>query len=165
MSNIRLASDILFDSVVDGNGLRMVMFTQGCTHNCSGCHNVKSHDLNGGKLVLLNDVFKEIDNGLYHSGITISGGEPFLQAQQCSDVAVYAKSKNLNVWVYTGFLFEDLLKNDVSFKLLNNIDVLVDGKFDKSLKSLNCKFKGSTNQRIIDVKKSIEFNKIELLEF
>ena len=164
ISNIRLASDILYDSVVDGPGLRMVVFTQGCKHNCDGCHNVESHDLNGGKLISLNHVFSELAGGLYHDGVTISGGEPFLQVEQCNEIALYAKRNNLTVWAYTGFLYENLIKDPENLKFIENIDVLVDGKYIKKDKSLDCKFKGSTNQRIVDVQNSLKTANTQILD-
>ena len=149
---IRLASGILYDSVVDGNGLRMVVFTQGCFHNCTGCHNKSSHDTQGGKVYKLKDIFNDIDNNLYHDGVTISGGEPFLQPNECNLIAKHAKSKGLNVWVYTGFTLEQLLKDDKYTSLLANIDILVDGKFEESLMHKKG-VTGSSNQRVIDLNK------------
>lgn len=161
---IRLASDIQTDSIVDGEGLRTVIWTQGCSHNCEGCHNPKTHSFDGGFLVDTEDVKKEIAELKYQDGVTLSGGDPFFQADAVLDIAEFCQSKGLNVWCYTGFTFEKLLEmsknNHTILELLNNIDVLVDGKFVLNLKSYDCKFRGSTNQRLINVKESLKFGKV-----
>lgn len=161
---IRLASDIQTDSIVDGEGLRTVIWTQGCSHNCEGCHNPKTHSFDGGFLVDTEDVKKEIAELKYQDGVTLSGGDPFFQADAVLDIAEFCQSKGLNVWCYTGFTFEKLLEmsknNYTILELLNNIDVLVDGKFVLNLKSYDCKFRGSTNQRLINVKESLKFGKV-----
>lgn len=161
---IRLASDIQTDSIVDGEGLRTVIWTQGCSHNCEGCHNPKTHSFDGGFLVDTEDVKKEIAELKYQDGVTLSGGDPFFQVDAVLDIAEFCQSKGLNVWCYTGFTFEKLLEmsknNHTILELLNNIDVLVDGKFVLNLKSYDCKFRGSTNQRLINVKESLKFGKV-----
>ena len=158
---IRLADDnILTDSIVDGEGLRAVIWTQGCSHNCKGCHNPETHDFTKGILKDIEEVKEEIKNLKLQDGITLSGGDPFFQAKACTEIAKFAKKQGLNVWAYTGFLFEDLLKSKKKKNLLNYIDVLVDGKFELENKSLNIKFRGSTNQRIINVPKSLKDGKV-----
>lgn len=161
---IRLASDIQTDSIVDGEGLRTVIWTQGCSHNCEGCHNPKTHSFDGGFLVDTEDIKKEIAELKYQDGVTLSGGDPFFQVDAVLDIAEFCQSKGLNVWCYTGFTFEKLLEmsknNHTILELLNNIDVLVDGKFVLNLKSYDCKFRGSTNQRLINVKESLKFGKV-----
>ena len=151
---IRLSSQIQPDSVVDGPGLRTVIWTQGCIHNCEQCHNPETHSFTGGLLVHVNSVIYNILK--VRQNVTFSGGDPFLQPKQCSIIASYAKYHGLNVWAYTGFTYEQLIafNNPDINKFLDNIDVLVDGKFDISLKSLDCKYRGSTNQRLIDMKKT-----------
>lgn len=157
---IRLAdSTVLKDSIVDGEGLRAVIWTQGCSHNCPGCHNPKTHDFNSGILVDTEYVKEQLKELKIQDGITLSGGDPFFQIEACCDIAKYAKSIGLNVWAYTGFLFEDLIKLPNALELLNYIDVLIDGKFEIENQSYDCKFRGSTNQRIINVKKSLKENK------
>ena len=161
--NIRLASDLQPDSIVDGPGIRTVIWTQGCSHNCKGCQNPTTHDFQGGFSVNVEEINKELDNLLGQQGITLSGGDPMFQAGACAKIAKHAKEIGLNVWCYTGFTFEQLLKraqNEKGFKkTLENIDVLVDGKFEKEQKSLNLYFKGSRNQRILDMPKSLEQGK------
>ena len=151
--DILLSSPLQKDSVVDGPGIRCVVWTQGCIHNCYGCHNPQTHSCNGGFLYPINALCNEI--GEIHQNITLSGGDPFLQPEQCFKIASYAKLQGLNVWAYTGFKFEDLMNNDLTRFLLTQIDVLVDGKFEMENKSLECRFRGSTNQRLIDVQKSL----------
>ena len=154
--NLRLASDLTLDSIVDGPGLRMVIWTQGCVHHCYKCHNPQTHKLDGGIIVNTDYIIRQIKKLKLHRGITLSGGEPFLQAGAL-----------LDVWCYTGFLFEELISKAnplyrENIKLLDYVDVLVDGKFIYSKKDIRLKFRGSSNQRIIDVKSSLEYNKVIL---
>ena len=161
---VRFASGSEKDSTVDGSGIRTVIWFQGCLHHCYMCHNPETWDLNGGIVFDLDDIKEEIKNLKYQSGITLSGGDPFFQAESATEIAKYAHECNLNVWCYTGFTYEELIEADDDKKnLLKNVDVLVDGRFENEKKSLACKFRGSTNQRIIDVPKSIEQGDIVLL--
>ena len=164
---IRLAADLQKDSIVDGEGIRTVIWTQGCPHNCLGCHNPITHDFDGGALVDIDYIKEEIDSLDGQDGITFSGGDPFVQPLACSILASHAKKKGLNIWCYNGYTFEHLLdlskiKVDIK-KFLDEIDVLVDGKFELSKKSYSVIFRGSTNQRIIDVKKSLKAKKAVLV--
>ncbi len=161
---IRLASDLQRDSIVDGEGIRSVLWTQGCGHHCPGCQNPSTWSFNEGMLVDLEDVFLALDELEGQDGITFSGGDPVYQASACTLIAKHAKSIGLNVWCYTGFLYEDMLKDEDRREFLNYIDVLVDGKFILKEKSLSLYFKGSRNQRIIDVPKSLATNKVCLVE-
>ena len=165
---IRLAADLQSDSIVDGPGLRTVIWTQGCSHNCEGCHNPETHSFTGGYEMDIDDVLKTIDELEYQDGITLSGGDPFFQIKPCLEIAKYAKSKGLNVWAYTGFTFDKLLEmkenNPDLAEFLKYIDILIDGKFELRKRSLACKFRGSTNQRIIDVAKSLEKNTVVTIE-
>lgn len=157
---IRLAAPIQIDSVVDGEGIRAVIWTQGCPHNCLGCHNPGTHDFKGGYLEDIETLKKEIDSLEGQDGITFSGGDPLMQIDACLELAKHSKKRGLNVWCYTGFTFEQLLimskTNNALAELLNNIDVLVDGKFDLAKKSFEAPFRGSTNQRVLDCKESIK---------
>ena len=162
---IRLASkELLTDSIVDGDGLRSVIWTQGCSHHCKGCHNPETWDFNAGIEVDVEDVKKEIDNLALQDGITLSGGDPFFQIDACTEIAKYAKKRGLNVWAYTGFLFEDLLNNPKAINFLKYIDVLVDGPFQIENKSLLASYRGSTNQRIINVPKSLKDVKVHQIK-
>lgn len=162
---VRLAGKIQPDSIVDGAGIRTVIWFQGCLHNCPFCHNPETHDLNGGYESTSEDIIKEIASLKYQNGITLSGGDPFFQPEAALEIAKFAHSIGLNVWAYTGFLYEALLSGTKERrKLLENIDVLVDGKFEIANKSLDCKFRGSTNQRLIDVAKSLKEGKVVLYD-
>lgn len=165
---IRLAGNITSDSIVDGEGIRSVIWTQGCIHHCHGCHNPETWDFNGGFEREVSDLCKEIGELEFQDGITLSGGDPLCQIDACLEIAKYAQSIGLNVWCYTGYKMEDLLKRvakeEKLKELLLNIDALVDSPFILELKSYDVPFRGSKNQRIIDTRKSIKENKVCLLE-
>lgn len=165
---IRLAAYLQPDSIVDGEGVRTVIWTQGCPHNCKGCHNPETHSMDGGALVDLEEVYNIIDNLEGQDGITFSGGDPFMQPKECSIIAKYAKDKGYNIWTYTGYTYEQLLKLSKNKKeimdFLLEIDVLVDGKFEIDKRSYTSVFRGSSNQRIIDVRKSLEEKKIVIID-
>lgn len=161
---VRLAADIQPDSILDGSGIRTVIWFQGCLHNCKGCQNPETHDMNGGIVVDVDELKMKLKNLKYQRGITLSGGDPFFQPDAALEIAKFAKSVGLNVWAYTGFTYEALLSDKSRLDLLKNVDVLVDGKFMMDKKSLNCKFRGSTNQRLIDVKKSLEAGGVVLYD-
>ncbi len=164
---IRLASTLMRDSVVDGFGVRTVIWTQGCSHNCPFCQNPGTHDFSGGFSVSVEDVKKELDELRNQDGITLSGGDPLFQIEPVLEIARYAQSIGLNVWCYTGFTYEEILamgkKNAQYLEFLENVDVLVDGKFINELKDLNLLFRGSSNQRLIDIKKTLKEHKIVLI--
>lgn len=191
------------DSIVDGPGLRYAVFTQGCSHGCPGCHNEESQPFEGGTLCLIDDLIADIQsNGLVHE-VTLSGGEPFEQAEACAKLAQRLKALGYGIWTYTGYLYEDLcaiaqeqtvgdasaiaqkqnsapkteeapahkpetmptsklnhkiqapiLNPEAVRALLDATDVLVDGPFIESLKSLGLQWKGSSNQRLIDIAKT-----------
>lgn len=164
---IRLAADLQTDSVVDGEGIRTVIWTQGCPHNCLGCHNPNTHDFNDGEVVDVMEVLERIDELDNQDGITFSGGDPMCQPRACAKIAEYAKSKGLNIWCYTGYTYEQLQKLAKTNKditgFLSLIDVLIDGPFILKERSLDSKFRGSKNQRLIDVPKTLEANEIVLV--
>ena len=165
---IRLAADLQTDSIVDGPGLRAVLWTQGCTHHCKGCQNPQTWDMEAGALVPIEMVKEAIDELEYHDGITFSGGDPMYQVEACNEIADYAISKGLNIWVYTGFTYEELLemskKKKIYKEFLNKIDVLVDGKFILEQRDLSLLFRGSSNQRLIDMKKTLKRGEIILFD-
>lgn len=164
---IRL-SGIAYESLVNGPGVRRVFFSQGCKHNCVGCFNPDTHDFNGGQLMNMDKLIEDVLINPIIKGITFSGGDPIEQADKFAYMAKAFKKVNLNIWCYTGYLFEELLemsKEKVGIReLINNIDVLVDGKFEIKKKEEGLRFKGSTNQRIIDVKASLLNRHIVILE-
>lgn len=147
------------DSIVDGPGIRYAVFTQGCPHNCEGCHNPNSHDVNGGYWEDTENIINNIKRNPLLDGVTLSGGEPFLQAQECAEIAEKAHESGLNVVTYTGFTFEELLEKASEgngfMRLLESTDILVDGRFELDKRSIDLNFKGSSNQRLLDVKKSL----------
>jgi len=159
---IRLASKLQRNSIVDGEGIRAVVWTQGCPHNCYMCHNPETHDYEGGFLMDIEELKEEINSLDSEVGITFSGGDPFVQPEACLEIAKYCHSIGLNVWCYTGYTYENLLKlsdkQPTVMDFLKEIDVLIDGPFVYKQKSLETKFRGSKNQRIIDVKKTLENN-------
>lgn len=162
--NIKLASPLTVDSIVDGPGLRAVIWTQGCKHNCKGCHNPHTHDFNGGVEYPIEEIINQIKKLKFHRGITLSGGDPFEQPKPLIEICKEAKKIGLDIWAYSGYTFEELtdIKNPNYFtwmNLLEYIDVLVDGRFIESKKDLFLKFRGSSNQRIIDVERSLNSKK------
>ncbi len=149
-------SGIVPESIVDGPGLRYVVFTQGCPHKCKGCHNPETHDPAGGYDIEQNEIIKGIEKNPLLDGITLSGGEPFMQSDQLVPLAKAVKDKGLSVMIYSGFTFEELITKEKCLDLLKYADILVDGKFEIEQRSLELLFRGSKNQRIIDVKKSLK---------
>ena len=152
---MRIANTVS-DSIVDGPGLRFTVFTQGCPHHCPGCHNPETHDPAGGQEVSVAELEEEMGKNPLIDGLTLSGGDPFCQAAECADLARLAHEKGLNVWTYTGYTYERLLEGDLpgALELLEQTDVLVDGPFLLAEKSYEALFRGSANQRLIDVKQS-----------
>lgn len=151
-------------SCVDGPGLRNTLFTQGCFWDCPGCHNPQTHDFTGGKETTIYEAFSKLTKGYRPEevGITFSGGDPVAQWVEVGQLARMLKEAGYNIWCYTGFLWEEL--GTEYCDLLRSIDVIVDGRFDISLKSMDLRFRGSSNQRIIDVQKSMESGKVVLWE-
>lgn len=166
--SIRL-SGIIYESLVNGPGLRRVLFSQGCKHNCRGCFNPSTHCYDGGELRDMDELLDDIRKNSMLKGITFSGGDPFEQASKFAYMAEKIKETNLNIWCYTGYTFEYIFEHRNEHEgweqLLNNIDVLVDGKFEEDKKSNNLKYRGSSNQRIIDVKRTLNMKQIITLEF
>ena len=155
---------IVNDSIVDGPGFRLSVFVQGCSHHCPGCHNPESHDPQGGSLKDIEEIVAMVKKNPLLSGITLSGGEPMEQAEGCLAL-LKALPENLNRWIYSGYTFEALLaKGDPQqLELLRSCDVLVDGPFLLAERSLELKFRGSRNQRLIDLKKTFENGNVPVL--
>ena len=152
------------DSIVDGPGLRFVCFVQGCPHHCPGCHNPDSHDPSGGTEMATDEIIAQMLSNPLTDGLTLSGGEPFTQAEDCLTIARSAHAKGLNVWSYSGWTFEHLLNHgtDAQKALLRELDVLVDGPFVMEERSLTLNWRGSRNQRVIDVQASLHADEIIL---
>jgi len=156
---------IVNDSIVDGPGLRLTVFAQGCTHNCKGCHNKETHDPQGGYYIDTEEIIEMARKNPLLSGISLSGGEPFMQAKAMTELAKSARGLGLNIIIYTGYLWEELMKNEEFKGLAAEADYVIDGPFKLSLRTLNMPFVGSSNQRVIDVKKSMEAGEAVLYEF
>lgn len=159
---IRIAG-LVPESFVDGDGIRFAIFFQGCLRHCEGCQNPETHALDGGKIFDTAEIIAKFKSNALLDGITLTGGEPLLQIDAANELARAAKNFGLNVWLYTGFTFEELWSANNCIKLLpENVDVVVDGAFVENLRDLDLQFRGSSNQRIIDVKKSFLSKKIVL---
>lgn len=168
MSTLKL-SGIINESIVDGPGIRYVVFTQGCPHKCEGCHNPHTHDFESGFEKSTDEIYHEILKNPLIKGVTISGGEPFMQAREVATLASKLKEKNYDVMVYTGFNYEHLVSQATEHNgyahLLKHTDKLVDGKFEMNKKNLQLRFRGSENQRVIDVKQSMTRGDVVLHQF
>ncbi len=155
--------DIMHSSSVDGTGFRDVLFVNYCPHRCEGCHNPKTWDKANGKDVTLKEVYDDLMESSF-TNVTFSGGEPFEQAKELFVLASEIKAGGKSIWVYSGYTFEEIISDETKKKLLSVCDVLVDGRFDKNKTELNLKFKGSTNQRIIDIPKSLKCGEVILFD-
>ena len=161
-NKIRIAG-LTDDSIVDGKGFRFVIFTQGCLHHCKGCHNPETWAMDAGSLMDISEIEDKIaKNGLL-DGITFSGGDPFYQPEPCAKIAKWAKDRGLNIWAYSGFTYEELINMPEVKEFLDLVDVLVDGPFILEEKSLLLNFRGSKNQRVIDLNETKKTGEIVLL--
>lgn len=160
---LRIAG-IVEESVVDGPGIRFVVFAQGCRHNCPGCHNPSTHSFTGGRQVSVGSILEKIKRNPILDGITISGGEPFEQAKGFARLARESRLMGLNVMTYTGYTYEEIIGGSGCKagwrELLEQTDILVDGRFEIAKRNLMLRFRGSENQRIIDVRRSIVENRV-----
>ncbi|MCA0980130.1 anaerobic ribonucleoside-triphosphate reductase activating protein [Exiguobacterium aestuarii] len=145
---------VVEESVVDGPGIRTVIFTAGCPHHCKGCHNPSSWNPAGGEDFEVDEIVRRIELSGW-DGVTISGGEPFLQSSELAKLVLACKSLGKNVWVYTGYTMEQLvaMQDEAVQTVLDYADVLVDGRFEQSLRDMGLRFRGSSNQRIIFLNK------------
>lgn len=157
------------DSIVDGPGFRFTIFTQGCPHKCEGCHNPHTHDFEGGEVENTDKILEKIFANPLLDGVTFSGGEPFCQAKPLAEIGKAVKEKGLDVITYTGYTFEYLKENANEEngwgELLKLTDFLVDGRFEIKKRSLALHFRGSSNQRIIDVKQTLKTGEIVQVEW
>ncbi|MDR0300956.1 MAG: anaerobic ribonucleoside-triphosphate reductase activating protein [Treponema sp.] len=159
-------ADFEEESIADGPGLRYVIFAQGCIHQCPNCHNPTTWDINGGKEYSVKELIRKLNKLKKEMkairGVTFSGGDPFLQAADFAEVAMAVKKIGWDVVTYTGYTYEELINTD-SFgvqALLSATDILVDGRFVQALYSGNLRFRGSSNQRVIDAAKTLEKGQI-----
>lgn len=161
---IRIAGYIP-ESIVDGPGIRFTVFTQGCLHHCKGCHNPHTHDLTKGYLISIDTLVSKITDNPYLDGLTISGGEPFMQVSAIN--GLLEQLPTMNIIIYTGYTFEELIENSKDNKMilevLHKTNLLIDGEFIIEQKDLTLKYRGSKNQRIVDVKKSLKHKKVVTL--
>ncbi len=156
---LRIAG-IMRESVVDGPGIRYTVFTQGCPHGCPGCHNPQTHDFDGGSVVDVRRIAEDLDNDPLLAGVTFSGGEPVCQSGPLALLADMVKERKLDLMLYSGYTYEQLVKmaeddENVSH-LLNTADKLVDGPFILKERDLTLQYRGSANQRYLDLVKSRE---------
>lgn len=153
-------ADIISDSIVDGPGLRTTLFSQGCPHHCPGCHNPETWPFEGGTPLDEETILNIITSNPLSRGVTFSGGEPFAQAEGFAKLAQLLKTKGYEIASYSGYTFEQLLNGTGAQKdLLRRIDVLIDGLFLQEERSLSLSFRGSKNQRILNVPASLEAGK------
>ena len=162
---IRIAG-IVNDSIVDGPGFRLAVFTQGCPHDCPGCHNPATHPFDGGRLESTDKIVDTMADNPLLDGITLTGGDPFCQPEPCAVLACAAKKLGLNVWAYSGWTYEQLVSmhNPDEDALLNACDVLVDGPYIEQQRNLELLFRGSENQRLIDMNATRRNGRVTLLQ-
>ena len=162
---IRLAG-VEPESIVDGPGYRLTVFAQGCPHRCPGCHNPQTHEFSGGALRDTDEIARLLDGNPLVRGVTLSGGEPMAQAAAMAEIARSARERGMSVWCYTGYTLEELLAeaDPDRMRLLRLTDVLVDGPFIARERSLDLLYRGSKNQRLIDVPKTLESGEVRLYE-
>lgn len=165
MASLKISGTV-DDSIVDGEGYRFTIFTQGCSHACPGCHNPQTHDREGGYLVDTDDLYRQICENPLLSGVTFSGGEPFLQPQPLAELARKLQTRGLNITTYTGYTLEELqrLQSLAINELLDVTDILIDGPFLLAERDLTLAFRGSHNQRIIDMNRTRQSGTIVLKE-
>ena len=155
--DIRIAGTVN-DSIVDGPGFRFTVFVQGCSHCCPGCQNPQTWSRDGGEMSTTEEILARIDKNPLLRGVTLSGGEPFESIAPMAEIARSCHERGLDVWCYTGYLYEDIAAGKLgeeAIELLELCDVLVDGLFIEDQKTLGLRFRGSANQRLIDVPASL----------
>lgn len=151
---IRLSGPIEHDNIVNGYGLRAVIWTQGCLNHCEGCQNPETWDLSAGFLVDIEEIKERLSKLRGQAGITFCGGEPFLQPKACKEIADWAKREmGWNVWSFSGYTYEEIVKwGGDALEFLKSLDALIDGRFILKERDLTLKFRGSRNQRLLHLK-------------
>lgn len=160
INSVRLAKPLELDSVVNGEGLRMVLWFQGCLFECPGCHNPDTWTIDGGTTYLIDDLLETIKKNVHLDGITLSGGDPLFQIEALKILLPKIKALDLNVWLYSGDTYENLIKDSNFNQISAHLDVLVDGPFVKSLQDFSLDYRGSKNQRLIDIQASKKADKV-----
>ena len=154
--------EIIEDTTVDGPGFRTSVYAAGCPNACPGCHNPQSWNIENGRLMATQEILDIILADPF-ADVTFTGGDPMFQPMEFAELAKAIREHcDKNIWCYTGFLFENILRNDAQRTLLELVDVLVDGPFVQSLRDESLLFRGSSNQRLIDVKRSMEEGRVVL---
>ena len=158
---------IIEDTMVDGPGFRTSIYCAGCRHQCPGCHNPQSWDFNEGHAMGTDDIMRIIEADPFARGVTFSGGDPMYQPEGFAELAcaIRQRTPQKDIWCYTGFVYEQLLANPRQRALLEQIDVLVDGPFIRAQRDETLCFRGSRNQRIIDVQASLERGQVVMLNY
>ncbi len=152
MNTLQIAG-FLDHSTVNGLGFRSVVFVSGCHHYCPGCQNTAMQAPDYGEVCSIENIYKRIlKNKPLIDGVTFSGGEPFDQAEALSDLALRLHQESLSIWAYTGYLYDDLLQDPIKYRLLSHIDVLIDGPFQIGLHDSTLRYRGSSNQRFLQLK-------------
>ena len=148
-------SGVISESIVDGPGFRYVVFTQGCPHGCPGCHNPQTHDFNGGTLIDPLTLLPEIDENPLLAGVTFSGGEPFCQPEALLPLAREIKARGLHLLIFSGYTYEQLqvmaASSEATAQLLRLCDTLIDGPYIEEQRDLTLQFRGSANQRVLQL--------------
>lgn len=164
MGKILSIAGIQNDSVVDGPGFRLTVFTQGCPHKCPGCHNPQTHPFEGGSDMDTDEIFEMIKQNPLLRGVTLSGGEPFCQPEPLAQLAKQVHGIGKDVVCFTGYTLEQLLEKDNPFvkELLEQIDILIDGPYIEQQRNLSLLFRGSENQRLIDLPETLKSGSIKL---
>jgi len=156
---------IVDDTMVDGPGFRTSIYCAGCPNACPGCHNPQTWDIHRGTMMTTEEIMAHIEADPF-ADVTFSGGDPMFQAEGFAELAETIKARTQKtIWCYTGYLYENLLHNDQQLRLLQSIDVLVDGPFKQDLKDPDLLFRGSSNQRLIDVPASLKQERVVLLDY
>lgn len=164
-NNVVRLSGIHYESIADAKGVSCVLFISGCKHNCFQCHSPQTHDFNYGKVLddaMIDEINSEIDKRPFLNALVLSGGDPMYSAKELLPILDKLHIPNHTIWCYTGFAFEEICKNEQMKKLLQRCDYLVDGQFQANKRDITLPFRGSSNQRLIDVKKSLKENRVIL---
>lgn len=152
--------NIVHDTMVDGPGFRTSIYCAGCPNGCKGCHNPQSWDINHGRMTSTDEIMEEIMSDPF-ANVTFSGGDPMYQAEGFAELArAIRQQSNKDIWCFTGYKYENLLRHPKQLELLKLVDVLVDGPFIQELRDEELFFRGSSNQRLINVKKSLEMGQV-----
>ena len=155
---------IIEDTMVDGPGFRTSIYCAGCPNHCWGCHNPQSWDIKRGHPMTTEEIMNVIEADTY-ANVTFSGGDPMFQAEGFTELAKAIRRRTKkNIWCFTGFLYENILKNPVQRQLLQLIDVLVDGPYIQAKRNEDLLFRGSSNQRLINVKASLKAGAVVLVD-